>query len=845
MQIQWKVTLVVLLTLVGTVSAVIWKTQGLLLEDKTAFLNDSAIKQIAPMKRLVQERLDGEKEKLIRFAGSRATTGSARARLFGDFEVISLVQAGVGGQWTPAWVEKGTLSKPERWPNGHELTLLKSLPYARVKDGEETWVRVSDAQGSPLFAFMVSVEIQSNVTPTEAADAAQLPEGAEPNELAPAGSGKKAIIVGFLANNPLATVSEDFIGALNTVYVVDDRGYVASHVNKGYLGALFTEDSMVKDIIKSQKSSATGRFDDIESHAVIGHFERIDRTNLYAIVSTPMTAATGIADEHLRLAVATGFGVGIFGLIIAWLVGRGIGQPLQSAITALEAINRGDTTASVMPSQANDEIGRLTRLLADSSPTALASKLAMMSEGAKQPHGSGGSGEKSLPEATSTGVTGAPSVDRLAQERRKAFESFSDGFVASLREPLLAIIGHSQLAKGKAPESDPRAHIESIEREARRAKEILERMRGLTEEEAGPPESQDFNLVEVVQRVLEKLKPDFDVEGIELVADLNPVPGLHANRVDIENAIYQVIENAREAMRSRPTRKLKVQTEFLGDQVFLMINDSGTGMSRDVRDRAFEPFFKKFESPKRLGLGLSFVQTTLKRSGGHSELESTPGEGATFTFKFPVTFEEKKQFQSPGSRKTSGEVVKQFSTDQLLTTDSITIPPAAEPQPPPVEAAPMSAPPETPMTSPPPLTETDPPEITLGGRRALDEFTAVNLPPAPPIEEMNDPMFHPDVSNPKIEHPAGASVASNSSVTVPASAGFDDDDDDDESDSFANITLSRSGISLASSSATDVSAAPNPAPQAMTEPSSTPDTAAMGARTKTGFQVKIRRPKSK
>lgn len=71
-----------------------------------------------------------------------------------------------------------------------------------------------------------------------------------------------------------------------------------------------------------------------------------------------------------------------------------------------------------------------------------------------------------------------------------------------------------------------------------------------------------------------------------------------------------------------------------GEYVRLAISDTGCGMSPEVAARAFEPFFTTKKTGS--GLGLSTVYGIVKQSGGHLIVQSTPGEGSTFTVYLPV-----------------------------------------------------------------------------------------------------------------------------------------------------------------------------------------------------------------
>jgi CheY-like chemotaxis protein len=81
--------------------------------------------------------------------------------------------------------------------------------------------------------------------------------------------------------------------------------------------------------------------------------------------------------------------------------------------------------------------------------------------------------------------------------------------------------------------------------------------------------------------------------------------------------------------------------------VRIRVEDSGTGMPRDVIARAFEPFFTTKPKGEGTGLGLATVYGIVKQSGGDVQISSEPGVGTTFTVLLPVTDEAAIDVETP------------------------------------------------------------------------------------------------------------------------------------------------------------------------------------------------------
>jgi signal transduction histidine kinase len=422
------------------------------------------------------------------------------------------------------------------------------------------------------------------------------------------------VIVGFASLDPIADVTEEYIGSTNDVFIVDDKGYVASHVNKAYLGSLFSEDPIVHEIVSTKKTAASGRFEDLESRAVLGHFEKIDRTNLYAVITTPLKSVSDFISLFNRTVLTIG-GLGcVLGLLALWLFGRAP-APLEASAPWFRDAEDAPNAVIQPPGQA------VAQLPAQPPSEAMPPLPTAISKGGERPRDS---------------VTGG----------RAQPDGLSVGFAEAVKEPVLAILGHAQLAKAKSNVPEVKSHCESIEREARRAADIIAKLSSVSSAAESLQSTESLSLFEIVDKVIDGKMTALKEDGIAVKRDLHNVPQLRGSGEQIKLAIENFIENAREAMRKRPTKTLRVELNFDGKSICLNVSDTGVGMSRDVKARAFEPFFKGFESPGHSGMGLAFAQIAIRKLGGSCEIQSSPGEGAKFLLTFPVSELEKRDFEN-------------------------------------------------------------------------------------------------------------------------------------------------------------------------------------------------------
>lgn len=152
------------------------------------------------------------------------------------------------------------------------------------------------------------------------------------------------------------------------------------------------------------------------------------------------------------------------------------------------------------------------------------------------------------------------------------------------------------------------------------------------------------NVVADLHSTIGSLVPDH----IELAVQLDKsVAYAEVDREGLENVLFQLVVNARDAMPSGGRLSVEVKTVEEASQsarssssgqknpqVLIQISDTGTGMNLDTQARMFEPFFSTKET--NIGLGLTAVYGIVRQNGGTVEVESRPGKGTVVRVFFPA-----------------------------------------------------------------------------------------------------------------------------------------------------------------------------------------------------------------
>ncbi|WP_426128906.1 sensor histidine kinase [Pararhizobium sp. PWRC1-1] len=223
--------------------------------------------------------------------------------------------------------------------------------------------------------------------------------------------------------------------------------------------------------------------------------------------------------------------------------------------------------------------------------------------------------------------------------RVNAMGEMASGIAHELTQPLTAILSRSQAALrlASADKPDIRPISEALEinvREAKRAGEMLKRMRDYASNRAPKPVTSSINAI--VTETVALTAADLRQRGISLECGLAPEPvQALVDAIELEQVLHNLIRNAADALEGAGAKAalIRIETEAVNGEVQIVVGDNGPGITPDALQKLFHPFFTT--KPEGMGLGLSLCATLVERVDGRIEAANIPGSGASFTIFLP------------------------------------------------------------------------------------------------------------------------------------------------------------------------------------------------------------------
>jgi len=222
----------------------------------------------------------------------------------------------------------------------------------------------------------------------------------------------------------------------------------------------------------------------------------------------------------------------------------------------------------------------------------------------------------------------------LQSEKLAAMGRLTSQIAHELNNPIYGIMNTLELLKSEIPpESKRRKILELSLSETQRLAEMLRNMLSFSkpEEEKKKP----VNMNELIGGILLVMDKQMRESNVRVETDFDEeIPEVMASTNQMRQVMLNIFKNAKEAMPKGGI--LRVKTGKEDHKVLIRIEDTGTGIPEEIRDKIFEAFFTTKQRVKGVGLGLSVCYGIIKDHGGEIRVESEEGKGTTFTITLPL-----------------------------------------------------------------------------------------------------------------------------------------------------------------------------------------------------------------
>ena len=234
----------------------------------------------------------------------------------------------------------------------------------------------------------------------------------------------------------------------------------------------------------------------------------------------------------------------------------------------------------------------------------------------------------------------------LQMQKMESIGTLAGGIAHDFNNILAIIMGYTGMLEEISPDSEIHSeNIDAVMQACRRGTQLVQQLLTFARKKDPAFESVSVNdIVSELAAILQQTLPKTVTVALEKEEDITFIK---ADSNQLHQVLLNICLNARDAMTGGGNLILRTRTEsgeavskkfFTAEPsryVVVSISDDGAGMTEEVRKHIFEPFFTTKEKNKGTGLGLAVAFGIMQSHQGFIDVESSPGEGTTFSLYFP------------------------------------------------------------------------------------------------------------------------------------------------------------------------------------------------------------------
>lgn len=224
------------------------------------------------------------------------------------------------------------------------------------------------------------------------------------------------------------------------------------------------------------------------------------------------------------------------------------------------------------------------------------------------------------------------------EQLTKSRERLIRGLGHDLKNPISAADGYLQLLEHQAKAHLPpkrQLHIERARRALHRALDLLENLLDFARAEAGNLEIkfEEVHIGTIAEQVAEEYRAQAEANGLELGVHMpEEIPTIASDGRRIAQILGNLLSNA---MKYTDEGSVTVEVKVEEERVGVLVRDTGRGISPEDQARIFQEYFRASKEEEGAGIGLAISRLLARILDGDLTVESTPGEGSTFTLWLP------------------------------------------------------------------------------------------------------------------------------------------------------------------------------------------------------------------
>jgi len=194
--------------------------------------------------------------------------------------------------------------------------------------------------------------------------------------------------------------------------------------------------------------------------------------------------------------------------------------------------------------------------------------------------------------------------------------------------------GERYLAQGEPPLDEIREILQDVVGDARRAGDVIQRLRGLLRKDEA--RFLPLNINHVIREMATLVHTDAILRNVGIDLNLAPdLPLVRGDRVQLQQVLLNLVLNGMEAMGpSGAGKRIVLRTALRDAAVCVTVRDEGPGIPADQLSRIFDTFYTT--KSNGMGMGLAISRSIIAAHGGRLWAENNPDGGATVLFTLPA-----------------------------------------------------------------------------------------------------------------------------------------------------------------------------------------------------------------